>query len=318
MVKKFIKILLTVIFALIIAAIVVVACFVLDKGPLSDAVIFGPKIAEVEAQQQELDAANEIPDGVIQKVGDNFDVYFPKSDEGGNEVIVNIHGGGHICATKAFNAYMCAQLAKRGYMVYSVEYDRVPDVYVMDQLQQVSDRIDECVSDASKRAAKTKHIYLTGDSAGGWLALYAAACQRDERVSTMFGVTPAKSEIRALGLVSAEFYTTKLDAIGIVMSNHYFGNFYQNRAFNYWLDASKLASDVKLPPIFITTSGGDMLRDYTIEFADAMEKAGKKYELRDYASSDAPHDFTAYEPLSDTSQKALDAMCKYFKKVGKN
>lgn len=57
-----------------------------------------------------------------------LDIYRPRK-AGGQKlpVIVNVHGGGLIIGCKEFNRYFCANLCKKGYLVFSVEYRLVPD-----------------------------------------------------------------------------------------------------------------------------------------------------------------------------------------------
>ena len=51
-----------------------------------------------------------------------FDIHFPKNMEGRLPTIFNIHGGGYVTGYKDGNNRFCQELAKRGFVVFNVEY----------------------------------------------------------------------------------------------------------------------------------------------------------------------------------------------------
>lgn len=73
---------------------------------------------------------------------DIFKPDFPKGIE--LPVLVNIHGGGLIDGNKRFSVGFCRQFAKRGYLVFSLEYRLIPDVRVYEQFDDVCAGMD-CV-----------------------------------------------------------------------------------------------------------------------------------------------------------------------------
>mgnify|MGYP002239045326 CR=1 FL=1 len=54
-----------------------------------------------------------------------------------------------------------------------------------------------------------ERIYLTGTSAGASLCVYLAAMMQSPELADVFGVVPADLGIRAMGLASGMYYTTK-------------------------------------------------------------------------------------------------------------
>ena len=57
-----------------------------------------------------------------------------------------------------------------------------------------------------------ERIYLTGTSAGASLCVYLAAMMQSPELADVFGVVPADLGIRAMGLASGMYYTTKWTA----------------------------------------------------------------------------------------------------------
>ena len=72
-----------------------------------------------------------------------MDIFEPMVESGTElPVIVNIHGGGLIGGSKNLSVGFCRQLAKRGYLVFSLEYRLIPDVRVYEQLDRKSTRLN--------------------------------------------------------------------------------------------------------------------------------------------------------------------------------
>ena len=59
---------------------------------------------------------------------------------------------------------------------------------------------------------------MTGTSAGASLCVYLAAMLKSPELAKAFQVVPNDLKIRALGLASGMYYTTKPDSIGIFIS----------------------------------------------------------------------------------------------------
>ena len=55
------------------------------------------------------------------------DIYRPKGERGKIPVVVNLHGGGMLLCTRKVNRPFCAELAKRGFLVFCVDYPLVPE-----------------------------------------------------------------------------------------------------------------------------------------------------------------------------------------------
>ena len=58
---------------------------------------------------------------------------------------------------------------------------------------------------------------MTGTSAGASLCVYLAAMLKSPELAKAFQVVPNDLKIRALGLASGMYYTTKPDSIGIFL-----------------------------------------------------------------------------------------------------
>ena len=84
------------------------------------------------------DAANPFPEDVLltadaDYMGDGrpchrMDIFRPREATEALPVLVNIHGGGFLLGKKEANRLFCADMCRRGFVVFCLEYPLVPDV----------------------------------------------------------------------------------------------------------------------------------------------------------------------------------------------
>ena len=127
-----------------------------------------------------LDASFANYDYGTQSALQKMDIYLP-SNKGDVNVVLNIHGGGWSTGDKAYDANLCRQAAKLGYVAASMNYRMIrPFPYLPLWLQPVNykDMLDDIGSAIASLKAKlfeegytTKKLAITGWSAGGHLTL---------------------------------------------------------------------------------------------------------------------------------------------------
>lgn len=72
---------------------------------------------------------------------------------------------------------------------------------------------------------------MTGTSAGASLCVYLAAMLKSPELAKAFQVVPNDLKIRALGLASGMYYTTKPDSIGIFLPSYIYGKHWKKSSF---------------------------------------------------------------------------------------
>ena len=129
-----------------------------------------------------------------------MDIFEPIVEKGIElPVIVNIHGGGLIGGSKNISAGFCRQLAKRGYLVFSLEYRLIPDVRVYEQFDDVCAGMDCIGRKLVEFDVDFTRIYMVAESAGAYLATYVAAMKRSEALQKAIGYKPTNMVFRAMG-----------------------------------------------------------------------------------------------------------------------
>ena len=208
-------------------------------------------------------------------------------------VIVNVHGGGMVIGTKEFNRYYCAELVKLGFLVFSVEYPLIPDCMIYDQFESVSRAMDK---------VQTLIETYQGDAE----KIYAVAA----------GVVPTTLPVRALGLISGMFYTTKLDQIGLFLPRYLYGKGERRKAFKRYEKPDCPEIIKALPPCYLATSEEDMLEHYTLQFAKALKENGMRFQLKDFRKDKKlTHAFSVFDPYLKESRETMNQMVHFFEKT---
>lgn len=243
-----------------------------------------------------------------------MDIFYPAEKEDALSVIVDVHGGGLLMGNKEFNRPFCAQMASCGFIVFSLEYSLVPDVCVQEQLAEISMAMDAVNGMLEQYKGDRNHIYVVGDSAGAFLAFYAVAMQKCAGLAKAAGAVPSKLPVRAMGLISGMFYTTKPDEIGIFLPKLFYGKGYKKSAYAPYINPEHPELLKGLPPIFLMTSGRDKLRRYTMAMEKALEGAGVVHTLLDCGPDPKlEHVFSVIYPEWEESVSANRRLTEWLK-----
>ncbi len=116
--------------------------------------------------------------------------------KGPHPVAVLIHGGCWLAsvADRSYFAYAAEDLRRQGLAVWNIEYRRVdqPGGGYPGTFQDVVAALDKLPLEARKAHLSLKHVVVVGHSAGGQLALWAAARPHLPRSSPLYRPHPLK------------------------------------------------------------------------------------------------------------------------------
>ncbi len=272
--------------------------------------------------QQKPEGVTEITDIPYLKDGNRFhllDVYYPEGSE--NEklpVIIDIHGGGWMYGDKELNKYYNMSLAKKGFTVFSISYSLFPDVTVPEQLREAAEALSFINSSLDSYPCDKSKIMLTGDSAGGQLALYTAVLLRSSVLRGVFSVKDAALKITCLALTSPVPNMNGTAPMGIYTKMMWGKNFASNPTSQY-MNFSDIMKFAKLPPTYLVTSSGDSLaRKQTRDTYNMIKSLGVKAKLSDWektAGKNLPHVFSVLDPFCEEGNKAIDDMLDFFRET---
>ncbi|MCM1115854.1 MAG: alpha/beta hydrolase [Clostridium sp.] len=268
----------------------------------------------------EVDMVKDIPyidDGNLYH---QLDVYYPQGIASTDKlpVIIDIHGGGWMYATKDLNEYYCRALADRGYTVFSMSYRLVPDVTVNEQLQDVSYALKWIHDNMENYPCDTDNIMLTGDSAGGMLAVYSTVLLQSPQLRETFDVVDAELDIDALLLTSPVSYMK--DGAMSIYTKLLWGSDYKDKATYDYMNLDEIIDYAdQLPPTYLITSSGDSLAHaQTLKAAELLKSKGVDTTLRDYEKYNGKslaHVFSVLEPFDEIGTQTIDDALSFFKEI---
>ncbi len=228
-------------------------------------------------------------------------------------VIIYIHGGGLIVGDKNLSAGFCRQLARRGYLVCSLEYRLVPEVLVYEQLDDVCAGMDFAGRKLVEFDVDFTRIYAVAESAGAFLAVYAAAMKRSKSLQEAIGYQPSRMRFKAMALISGMFYTARKDKTGIFLSKSFYGNDERSKKMSAFKNPEHPEIINNLPPCYLVTSKADMLESYTLDLAGELERKGIEHKLRQMGNDQKLiHAFPVLRPDLPESEFVIDEIVQWF------
>lgn len=120
-----------------------------------------------------------------------MDIYRPANERTLLPVIINVHGGGLMMGNKEFNLGFCVDLCQQGFLVFSIEYQLVPDVLVFSQYEDIICAMNTINSILLLYGGDKNRLYMVGDSAGAYLIVYALAMQKSPFLAEAAHITPS-------------------------------------------------------------------------------------------------------------------------------
>mgnify|MGYP002706220321 FL=1 len=251
-----------------------------------------------------------------------FDVFYPEGaiPKEGLPVIIDIHGGGWMYASKDLNEYYCMELANKGYCVFSISYRLVPDVTVYEQIKDCTDALAYINSNMKNYPANKKTVMLTGDSAGGQLALYSTILNNNPDAREIFGTIDTKLNIKCLLLTSPVTYAKSGGWFSIYTKKMWGKDYKTKAAYNYMdLDEIMELANNMPPTYFITSSGDTLAHDQTVNAYNYFADKGYECEIEDFTDlkdgKKLPHVFSVLDPFDEYGQKAINNALDYYQKA---
>ena len=243
-----------------------------------------------------------------------LDIYRPEKTEGTLPVILNLHGGGLVLCNRKVNRPFCAELTRRGFLVFSVDYPLVPQAKVPEILSDVARAMDFVRDSIGEYGGDPERVYLVGDSAGAFLSVYELAAQKNGSLAQALGLIPGKLEVKAAAFISGMFYTAKMDSVGAFLRKDFYGKDWKSNPFRAFADPAVPEVAGAMPPCFLVTAKLDNLRPYTLAFCKGLKVAKAEYILRDLPLKPGlDHDFVIVKPEMPEAQTIMDEMCDFLR-----
>lgn len=125
-----------------------------------------------------------------------LDLFGTQSVSEATPTIVEVHGGGFIGGSKETNTDHSIYYAEHGYLVVTPDYSKLPNVTYKEAIQELFTVYQWAADHAEEYHFDLDHMFLSGDSAGGFYVLMTAAIIQSPELQEYFEVTPPSYEFK--------------------------------------------------------------------------------------------------------------------------
>lgn len=243
------------------------------------------------------------------------DVYRPKDASADPlPIAVFVHGGGLFVGSRKANREYVELVAERGYVVF------VPEYRLIDQTDGIGSIADVCAGfsylkdHAAEFGGDLSRVLVIGESAGGFLSLYATALSSSPELQKELGIESPGLPVRGLACFGGMLYTSCFDPIGLVYRRSMYGERLDNEHFRELIDPEDPRVMSYLPPVLLVTSGADFLESYTLRYSRALSMAGHDHRLIYFKKGkELVHAFPSLHPELPQSKEVLNVLDTWFR-----
>lgn len=214
-----------------------------------------------------------------------FDLYYADKAVRKNAVLIDIHGGFYVAGRRDNNRSFASVFLKEGFDVVLLEY-RLNDGKrdVSDELADCAAGLDYLVAHAGELGIDKDRMFLTGDSAGGHLALYMAEGAEDVSMP----IRPQAFRPRGV-LVNCPAYDFASFGDSEAFSKSalawFIGPRYKDRAWMASMSPRTFIGSYH-GPLFVSTCTHDFIRGQSLLVKADCDSLARPLEFVDVASDD--------------------------------
>lgn len=259
----------------------------------------------------------------VNYAGDNldrhcFDIYYANEENRKHKLIVDIHGGAYIMSHRKDNLHFGLSFLEQGYDFVTLDY-RVNrgHLTIADQAGDLAQAIRYIQKHSQELDIYEDEIYLTGDSAGGHLALLFAILSENQRLQEELDLNIAHFKPKAVLVNCPVFdycgaslrHTGTRGAQKLIYGPRYLDFDFLNR-----YSPSSYINDLTLP-VFCSTCKLDFIRQESLALQKALSERGD-FEFIDIDSDDPKigHVHNILLPEREESIRVNNAMMAFIEK----
>lgn len=274
------------------------------------------RIARQKQDLSDLIIQKDIPYLTDGDQGHLLDIYSLLSADETAPVMINIHGGGLFASYKEVNAHYNYEWARMGYRVVSISYRRIPETTLWHQIDDVMKALRYIAAHAREHRLNLDRCYLTGDSAGALLCLFALSLNGSRDLQEKFGIQGAGIRFRACGSISIMLDTQRHDLMSAISDQVTVPADHGKPYESYLLNPVTLIRETALPPIWQVTSQEDLIHGDSLKLDQALTAAHKEHTLKDFPKGKERkliHVFSVSYPMYPESREVFQSMDRFFK-----
>lgn len=259
-----------------------------------------------------------IPDG---RRVHTLDVCCPEGTDKPLPTIIFLHGGGWMYGLKELNRFYCSVLAGFGFSVVVPNFPYAPGTKVAAQLQDLFAVYHWLDKHGKEYCCDTDNVFITGESAGGHLAMTSCIIMGKPGLPEEFGLRLPEFRFKGAGLSCAALDLSYFQTFGYSFFKDFgrllFGWDYKKSPLFPYLDPMSQVEGSDIPPVYLLSSREDVIGFMSLAFAKRLEELGKPYQARHWDKVPGKkliHVFNLFYPLWEESMISHTEMTDYFKK----
>ena len=254
-----------------------------------------------------------------------LDLFLNESTEGKQPVILEIHGGGFFGGTKETNTAHCQVYAEAGFAVAAPNYTHMPESNFKIIVQEIFAFLHWVEENADAYRLDTEHVFMSGDSAGGFIVLLTAAVLSSQELQDYYEVTPPSFGIDGYALTCP---VTDLSALAVAYDEGAgFVGFMAGQmgeavlkdadSFNH-ADLYQIIDPQTFPAVyFITTPTDSNFYADSAKLDAFLTENEVEHTYTEYVgtNADLAHVFNVSAPDSEDGQRANEETIAYLKSL---
>lgn len=241
-----------------------------------------------------------------------LDIFVPDNKTGPVPIIINFHGGGLIFGNKKDAYGTCKYFADQGYLVINIGYRLSPKYKFPVQLQDAADAIYWTYKNAQQYGGDENKIFLTGDSAGAYLASwYTSALHKNE----MFELAHISKIIPKENVKGSLYFYGVFDWKSVSKVKRFFDikrmakSLFGSQIPDYSSPLKNISDNQS--PVFITSSKRDRIHGQSAAYSDKLKE--KKVPTEVLFFKKCNHGFLGHG-YTDCCKKAVSSAVKFVEK----
>ena len=231
-------------------------------------------------------------------------------------VAIVMHGGGLVVGDRKLARSFSEILASKGFLVFAPEYRLAKETDGISEIGDVYKGFSFVSEHLSEYGGGPDRVTVITESAGTFVGLYAVASLGSQTLRDTFGFGGPNLQVNSLVCFSGMFYTVRRDMIGIAYASSLYGDRRKDPSFKRLMDPECPEVMDNLPPMFLTSSDADFLKKYTIDYSEALHKAGHPCEFLYYeGNKELTHAFPSLRTDLPESREVMEKMIEWIGRI---
>ncbi len=246
------------------------------------------------------------------------DLFYPKMINGNLPAVIIVHGGGWRSGDKSMNTPLAQQLALKGYMVMSVEYQLSLEAKYPAAVHNLKAAVRWLRSQAGEYSLDENKIAIIGGSAGGQLASLIGTTNGNTEFEGSDGYEKFSSSVQAVIDLDGLLDFTHEENLAVKRNDYsadvfWLGGYYDSIP-DRWKEASPITHvSTSTPPFLFINSSQARFHAGCHEMVEKLQSLGIKAEV--VQLEDAPHSYWFFEPwFSPMTEHIVKFLIQVFKK----